>query len=58
MQIIFLQQKLNGRNNMAWVKYEKNDLINLDKNTDIHIEKVQNKKDDYVYDIRFYTGID
>ena len=43
---------------MAWVKYEKNDLINLDKNTDIHIEKVQNKKDDYVYDIRFYTGID
>ena len=34
---------------MAWVKYEKNDLINLDKNTDIYIEKVQNKKDDYVF---------
>ena len=30
----------------------------MDKNTDIHIEKVQNKKYDYVYDIRFYTGID
>ena len=43
---------------MVWVKYEKNDLINLDKLTDIHIEKVQNKKDDYVYDIRFYTGVD
>ena len=43
---------------MAWIKYEKNDLINLDKTTDIHIEKVQDKKYDYVYDIRFYTGID
>ena len=43
---------------MAWIKYEKNDLINLDKTTDIHIEKVQDKKCDSVYDIRFYTGID
>ena len=43
---------------MAWIKYEKNDLINLDKTTDIHIEKIQDKKCDYVYDIRFYTGID
>ena len=43
---------------MAWVKYGENDLINLDKLTDIHIEKVQDKKCDYVYDIRFYTGID
>ena len=29
---------------MAWVKYGENDLINLDKTTDIHIEKVQDKK--------------
>ena len=43
---------------MAWVKYGENDLINLDKTTDIHIEKVQDKKCDYVYDIRFYTGVD
>ena len=25
---------------MAWVKYGEDDLINLDKTTDIHIEKV------------------
>ena len=43
---------------MAWVKCDTDDLINLDKTTDIHIEKVQDKKCDYVYDIRFYTGID
>lgn len=43
---------------MTWVKYGKDDLINLDKTTDIHIEKVQDKKGDYVYDIRFYTGVD
>ena len=43
---------------MAWVKYGKDDLINLDKTTDIHIAKVQDKKGDYVYDIRFYTGVD
>ena len=43
---------------MAWVKYGENDLINLDKTTDIRIEKVQDKKGDYVYDIRFYTGVD
>ena len=29
---------------MAWVKYGENDLINLDKTTDIHIEKMQDKK--------------
>ena len=29
---------------MAWVKYGENDLINLDKTTDIRIEKVQDKK--------------
>ena len=58
MQTIFLQQKLNGRNNMTWVKYGKDDLINLDKTTDIHIAKVQDEKGDYVYNIRFYTGID
>ena len=56
--LILLQYKLNGRNNMAWVKYGEDDLINLDKTTDIHIEKVQDKKCDYVYDIRFYTGVD
>ena len=44
MQTIFLQQKLNGRNNMTWVKYGKDDLINLDKTTDIHIAKVQDEK--------------
>ena len=43
---------------MAWIKYGENDLINLDKLTDIHIEKVQDKKCGYVYDIRFYTGVD
>ena len=43
---------------MAWVKYDNDDLINLDKTTDIHIKKVQDKKGDYVYDIRFYTGVD
>ena len=43
---------------MAWVKYGEDDLINLDKTTDIHIKKVQDKKGDYVYDIRFYTGVD
>ena len=43
---------------MAWVKYGENDLINLDKTTDIHIEKMQDKKGDYIYDIRFYTGVD
>ena len=43
---------------MAWVKYGEDDLINLDKTTDIHIKKVQDKKCDYVYDIRFYTGVD
>ena len=54
MQTIFLQQKLNGRNNMAWVKYGEDDLINLDKTTDIHIAKVQDEKGDYVYNIRFF----
>ena len=39
---------------MTWVKYGKDDLINLDKTTDIHIKKVQDK----IYDIRFYTGVD
>lgn len=43
---------------MAWVKYGENDLINLDKTTDIHIAKVQDEKGDYVYNIRFYTGVD
>lgn len=43
---------------MAWVKYGEDDLINLDKTTDIHIAKVQNEKGDYVYNIRFYTGVD
>ena len=41
---------------MAWVKYGENDLINLDKTTDIHIEKVQDKEGNYIYDIRFYNG--
>lgn len=43
---------------MAWVKYDNDDLINLDKTTDIHIAKVQDEKGDYVYNIRFYTGVD
>ena len=43
---------------MTWVKYDTDDLINLDKTTDIHIKKVQDEKGDYVYDIRFYTGVD
>ena len=41
---------------MAWVKYGEDDLINLDKTTDIHIEKVQDKEGNYIYDIRFYKG--
>ena len=41
---------------MAWVKYGEDDLINLDKTTDIHIEKVQDKEGNYIYDIRFYNG--
>ena len=41
---------------MAWVKYDKDDLINLDKTTDIHIKKVQDKEGNYIYDIRFYNG--
>ena len=41
---------------MAWVKYGEDDLINLDKATDIHIEKVQDKEGNYIYDIRFYNG--
>ena len=39
---------------MAWVKYGEDDLINLDKTTDIHIAKVQDEKGDYVYNIRFF----
>ena len=39
---------------MAWVKYGEDALINLDKTTDIHIEKVQDKEGNYIYDIRFY----
>ena len=41
---------------MAWVKYGEDDLINLDKTTDIHIEKVQDEEGNYIYDIRFYNG--
>ena len=41
---------------MAWVKYGEDDLINLDKTTDIHIEKIQDKEGNYIYDIRFYKG--
>ena len=39
---------------MTWVKYDTDDLINLDKTTDIHIKKVQDEKGDYVYNIRFF----
>lgn len=42
---------------MTWVKYGKDDLINLDTTTDIHIEKVHDKGDNYVWNIRFYTGV-
>ena len=41
---------------MAWVKYGEDALINLDKTTDIHIEKVQDEEGNYIYDIRFYNG--
>lgn len=39
---------------MTWVKYGKDDLINLDKIIDIHIAKVQDGKGGYVYNIRFF----
>lgn len=43
---------------MAWVKYNNDGLVNLDKITDINIVKVQDKEGNYIYDIRFYTGVD
>lgn len=41
---------------MAWVKYNNDGLVNLDKITDINIVKVQDEEGNYIYDIRFYNG--
>ena len=34
---------------MAWVKYNNDGLVNLDKITDINIVKVQDKEGNYIY---------
>ena len=41
---------------MAWVKYNNDGLVNLDKIIDINIVKVQDEEGNYIYDIRFYNG--
>ena len=43
---------------MAWVKYNNDGLVNLDKIIDINIVKVQDEEGNYIYDIRFYKGED
>ena len=45
-----------GRIVMAWVKYNNDGLVNLDKIIDINIVKLQDEEGNYIYDIRFYNG--
>lgn len=40
---------------MAWVKYDKDGLVNLDKIVDINIRTIHTVNDNYVWTINFYA---